>query len=115
VEATREEVLAWYRENAVPAELQPITDVRANVVARLRGAGGGPTVLFNAHLDTEASGPEYDRLMAVPEAQTRLAFENIGRALLAAGATWGDGELLVQVAGLVRPGALIEIEAFAVI
>ena len=62
-----DEVLAWYRENAVPAELQPITDVRANVVARLRGTGGGPSIVFNAHLDTEASGPEYDRLMAVPD------------------------------------------------
>lgn len=78
------------------------------------------------------------------EAQTRLAFENIGRALRAAGAGWPDvvkitvfvvnldglatvravrdefvdvekppASSLVQVAGLVRPGALIEIEAVA--
>jgi acetylornithine deacetylase/succinyl-diaminopimelate desuccinylase-like protein len=62
-----EEVLAWYREHSVPAELMPITDERANVVARLRGSGEGPSIAFNAHLDTEASGPEYDRLMAVPD------------------------------------------------
>ncbi|HEX6024883.1 MAG TPA: M20/M25/M40 family metallo-hydrolase [Solirubrobacter sp.] len=62
-----EEVLAWYREHDVPAELQAITDQRANVVARLRGTGGGRTIVFNAHLDTEASGPDYDRLMAVPD------------------------------------------------
>jgi enamine deaminase RidA (YjgF/YER057c/UK114 family) len=78
------------------------------------------------------------------EQQTRLAFENVGRALRAAGAAWPDvvkltlfvldlSELatvravrdefvdtaraptssLVQVAGLVRPGALIEVEAVA--
>jgi acetylornithine deacetylase/succinyl-diaminopimelate desuccinylase-like protein len=62
-----DEVLSWYGENGLAAELMPITDERANVVARLRGAGGGPSVTFNAHLDTEASGAEYDRLMAVPD------------------------------------------------
>jgi acetylornithine deacetylase/succinyl-diaminopimelate desuccinylase-like protein len=62
-----DEVLAWYREQALPAELMPITDQRANVVARLRGSGDGPSIAFNAHLDTEASGPDYDRLMAVPD------------------------------------------------
>lgn len=77
-------------------------------------------------------------------AQTRLGFENAGRALAAAGASWNDvvkltffvvaiDELdtvrrirdefvdrdapptssLVQVAGLVRPDLLIEIEAVA--
>jgi enamine deaminase RidA (YjgF/YER057c/UK114 family) len=80
------------------------------------------------------------------DGQTRLAFENVGRALRAAGADWPDvvkltifvtdlAELatvravrdefvdtarpptssLVQVAGLVRPGALIEIEAVAAV
>ena len=78
------------------------------------------------------------------EAQTRLAFENVGRALAAAGAGWNDvvkltsyvtstedlanlrairdefvntkappTSTLVQVAGLFRPEALIEIEAVA--
>jgi acetylornithine deacetylase/succinyl-diaminopimelate desuccinylase-like protein len=62
-----EEVLAWYREQALPAALMPITDTRANVVARLPGSGGGRTIVFNAHLDTEASGPDYDHLMHVPD------------------------------------------------
>jgi len=78
------------------------------------------------------------------EAQTRLVFENVGRALAAQGAGWADvvkltyfvtglEELatvrsvrdefveterpptssLVQVAGLVRPDLLIEVEAVA--
>ncbi len=62
-----DEVLAWYREQDMTARLMPITDTRANVVARIPGSGDGPTIVFNAHLDTEASGPEYDRLMAVPD------------------------------------------------
>jgi formylaminopyrimidine deformylase len=62
-----DEVLAWYRENDLPARLMPITESRANVVARLPGSGEGPSIVFNAHLDTEASGPDYDRLMAVPD------------------------------------------------
>ena len=84
------------------------------------------------------------RLVDGWEAQTRLAFENVGRALAAGGAQWNDvikltfyvtatdelGSLrtirdefvntqspptstLVQVAGLFRPEALIEIEAIA--
>lgn len=78
------------------------------------------------------------------EAQTRLCFENVGRALEAAGAAWSDvvkltyfvvdvtalptiravrdefvdaerppASSLVQVAGLVRPDLLIEVEAVA--
>jgi enamine deaminase RidA (YjgF/YER057c/UK114 family) len=78
------------------------------------------------------------------EEQTRLAFENVGRALAAGGAAWSDvvkltifvvalDELdmvrrvrdehvntsapptssLVQVAGLVRPELLLEVEAVA--
>jgi acetylornithine deacetylase/succinyl-diaminopimelate desuccinylase-like protein len=62
-----DEVLAWYRENDLPARLMPITASRANVVARLPGTGGGRSIVFNAHLDTEASGPDYDRLMGVPD------------------------------------------------
>jgi acetylornithine deacetylase/succinyl-diaminopimelate desuccinylase-like protein len=62
-----EEVLAWYGEQGMEAQLQPITAERANVVARVRGDGSGRSLVFNAHLDTEASGPEYDRLMAVPD------------------------------------------------
>jgi enamine deaminase RidA (YjgF/YER057c/UK114 family) len=78
------------------------------------------------------------------EAQTRLAFANVGRALAGAGATWRDvvkltffvtgvehlatiravrdehvdtagppTSSLVQVAGLVRPDLLLEVEAVA--
>lgn len=65
--ATATEVLRWYDRNGIPAKLVPISDERANVVGRLAGSGGGRSLLFNAHLDTEASGPDYDNLMACPD------------------------------------------------
>jgi acetylornithine deacetylase/succinyl-diaminopimelate desuccinylase-like protein len=66
-EAVAREVLAWYRENGIEAQLQEITPGRANVVASIRGSGSGRSLMFNAHLDTEASGPDYDNLMQVPD------------------------------------------------
>ena len=65
--ATAREVEAWYRENRMPARLEEIIPGRANVVARVPGTGAGRSLIFNAHLDTEASGPDYDNLMQVPD------------------------------------------------
>lgn len=65
--AVAEEVQLWYQEQGIESRLVEITPERANTVARLPGAAGGTGVIFNAHLDTEASGPDYDHLMAVPD------------------------------------------------
>lgn len=65
--ATAAAVHEWYGAHGVPSRLTEIVEGRNNVVARLRGAGTGPSLLFNAHLDTEASGPDYDNLMHVPD------------------------------------------------
>jgi acetylornithine deacetylase/succinyl-diaminopimelate desuccinylase-like protein len=129
-----DEVLAWYRENDVPAELMPITDARANVIARLRGSGGGRSIVFNAHLDTEASGPEYDRLMAVPDPNRvggrregdRLFGHTIlndrgpmslfmiaGRALLEAGVPLRGDVVLTSVAGETGAAPVDEYEGVA--
>ena len=115
-----EEVLAWYEENNLPARLMPITETRANVVARIPGSGDGPSIVFNAHLDTEASGPDYDTLMAVPDPNRvggrregdRLFGHTIlndrgpmslfmiaGRALRDAGVTLRGDVVLTSVAG----------------
>jgi acetylornithine deacetylase/succinyl-diaminopimelate desuccinylase-like protein len=129
-----EEVLAWYAENGVPAALTPITDARANVVARIPGSGGGRSIVFNAHLDTEASGPEYDRLMGVPDLNRiggrregdRLFGHTIlndrgcmslfmiaGRALLRAGAPLRGDVLLTSVAGETGAAPVDEYEGVA--
>src|SRR5436309_5691270 len=62
-----EVVLGWFVQNGIPVRLQPILPDRANVVAALQGTGGGASLLFNSHLDTEVSGPEYDWGMAQPD------------------------------------------------
>jgi enamine deaminase RidA (YjgF/YER057c/UK114 family) len=101
---------------------------------------GGRLVWTSGQLPIDADGAVAEGW----EAQARLAFENVARALVAGGAGWPDvvkltifvvdlsalSEIraardefvdtahpptssLVQVAGLPRPGALIEIEAVA--
>src|SRR2546427_6904257 len=62
-----EVVHGWFEQNGIPVRLQPILPDRANVVAALRGPGGGASLIFNSHLDTEVSGPEYDWGMAQPD------------------------------------------------
>ena len=64
---TAREVDAWYREHGIESQLLPLVGERANAVGRIRGVGTGKSLLFNAHLDTEASGPDYDLLMQVPD------------------------------------------------
>jgi len=60
-------VSSWYRRYSIPSFQQNITPERSNVVARLPGNGSGRSLIFNAHLDTELSGPDYERLMDVPD------------------------------------------------
>lgn len=56
-------VSVWYERHGVPARQQSILADRSNVVATLAGTGGGRSLIFNAHLDTEISGPDHDNLM----------------------------------------------------
>jgi acetylornithine deacetylase len=49
-------VAAWLDERGVEVELEELAPGRANVVGRVRGTGGGRTLLLNAHLDTVALG-----------------------------------------------------------
>lgn len=60
-------VHSWLVENKFDARQQPILPDRANVVAVLPGAGNGKSLIFNSHLDTEISGPEYDWGMNSPD------------------------------------------------
>ncbi|MGI8516199.1 MAG: peptidase dimerization domain-containing protein [Acidimicrobiia bacterium] len=118
--ATAREVHAWYRGNGMPSELIEIMDDRANVVSRIPGSGGGRSILFNAHLDTEASGPDFDNLMNVPDPNKVGAWREgdrifghtvqndrgcmsvmmlVGRALLRSGAPLKGDVVLTSVAG----------------
>ncbi len=46
------------RELGLSVQWQQVEDGRANVVATLTGAGGGPALMFNGHMDTSYSGRE---------------------------------------------------------
>jgi len=56
---------------------QQVEDGRANVLGTRAGAGGGPSLMFNGHMDTSYSGRE-PWLRAVPGFQPQ-AFERDGR------------------------------------
>ena len=49
-------VAGWLGDRGVEVELDELAPGRANVVGRVRGTGGGQTLLLNAHLDTVALG-----------------------------------------------------------
>ena len=50
-----EAVLEWLNDAGIGGELQFITEESVNAVAMLPGAGGGKSLIWNAHMDT---GPE---------------------------------------------------------
>src|SRR5437899_8409543 len=77
-----EVVHSWFERNGIPVRLQPILPDRANVVAVLQGTGGGASLIFDSHLDTEVSGPEYDWGMAQPD-RTKLEVTGKGKNLIA--------------------------------
>ena len=66
-QAAADAVSSWYSRHNIASFQQSIMPERSNVVARLPGSGSGRSLIFNAHLDTELSGPDYDRLMDVPD------------------------------------------------
>ena len=65
------------RELGLQVQWQQVEDGRANVLGTLAGAGGGPTLMFNGHLDTSYSGRE-PWLAGIPGFQPE-AFERDGR------------------------------------
>jgi acetylornithine deacetylase/succinyl-diaminopimelate desuccinylase-like protein len=47
-----------FRELGLDVQWQQVEDGRANVVGLRAGSGGGPTLMFNGHMDTSYSGKE---------------------------------------------------------
>ena len=60
-------VVNWLRENGIEAYLQPITDQSVNAIGRIPGAGGGTSLIMDAHLDTGGELPA-----TASEAQRRI-------------------------------------------
>jgi enamine deaminase RidA (YjgF/YER057c/UK114 family) len=123
-----------------PAFLSPDDLSAPTGYSHVVSISAGHLVWTSGQLPIDADGAVEDGW----EAQTRLAFANVGRALAAGGAGWPDvvkltifvvdlsalsvirevrdefvdtarppTSSLVQVAGLARPDALIEVEAVA--
>jgi acetylornithine deacetylase len=61
---------------------QEVEDGRPNVVGRLEGSGGGPSLMFNGHMDTSYSGRE-------PHLRSKPGFQP--RAEVRDGHIWGLG------------------------
>lgn len=49
-------VAVWLEEHGVETEYEELAPSRANVVGRVRGSGGGRSLLLNAHMDTVGLG-----------------------------------------------------------
>src|SRR6266516_1064822 len=64
-------------ELGLHVQWQQVEDGRANVLGTWAGAGGGPTLMFNGHMDTSYSGRE-PWLQGIPGFQPR-GFERDGR------------------------------------
>lgn len=52
-------LVQWFQERGIEAHLEPVEGERANVVAHIPG-GGGPSLMFNGHLDTVPAGDMQD-------------------------------------------------------
>ncbi|MFC2077563.1 M20 family metallopeptidase [Candidatus Bipolaricaulota bacterium] len=48
-------LIDWFTDRGIEAELQPVLDGRANVIARVPG-GDGPSLMFCGHMDTVPAG-----------------------------------------------------------
>jgi acetylornithine deacetylase len=66
-----------YREAGLRVQWQQVEDGRANALGIREGIGGGPSLMFNGHMDTSYSGRE-EWLRDVPGFQPQ-AFERDGR------------------------------------
>lgn len=115
-----EAVAGWLRDAGLPVRVQKLSNDSVNVIGTVRGtgdrAGGGRSLILNAHMDTQGNAPEggdeaerrirgarvengllYGRGLANDKAQ--LAAEMIAaRAIVAAGVTLKEDLLVTAVA-----------------
>jgi acetylornithine deacetylase/succinyl-diaminopimelate desuccinylase-like protein len=57
-QAMAETVRTAFEETGLAVTWQEVEDGRPNVIGTLQGAGGGPSLMFNGHMDTSYSGRE---------------------------------------------------------
>ena len=96
-QAMAELMVALYEELGLQVQWQQVEDGRANALGTWAGTGGGPTLMFNGHMDTSYSGRE-PWLRGVPGFQPQ-AFERDGR-LYGLGISNMKGALACYVEGV---------------
>ena len=98
---SEEAMAAWMagqcRELGLAVQWQQVEDGRANVLATRAGSGGGPTLMFNGHMDTSYSGRE-PWLSGIPGFQPQ-GFERDGR-IYGLGISNMKGALVAYLAAL---------------
>jgi len=101
------ELASWYaqrcEELGLAVQWQQVEAGRANVLATRAGEGGGPTLMFNGHLDTSYSGRE-PWLAGIPGFQPE-GFERDGR-IYGLGISNMKGALVAYLAALRTLGDL---------
>ena len=78
----------YMRRAGVEAHLQEVEEGRANIIAVVRGAGDGPTLMLNGHLDTSYTGDFWEDYAALgtPGPNHRPAAYEIGDSIYGLGA-----------------------------
>ena len=78
----------YMRQAGVEAQLQAVEEGRANVIAAVRGAGDGPTLMLNGHLDTSYTGDFWEDYAAlgIPGPNHRPKAYEIGDGIYGLGA-----------------------------
>lgn len=54
-------IVAWLKERGFETELQEVEPGRYNALGRLRGTGGGQTLMFNGHMDIDPLARDWRR------------------------------------------------------
>lgn len=95
-----EYIYNFFVREGIEAELVPVEDGRCNVIATLKGIGGGKTLLFTGHTDTV---PPYD--MADPYDIKVIDGNLYGRGVLDMKA--GLACMMMAMAGIKRSGIIL--------
>ncbi|MDE2766128.1 MAG: M20/M25/M40 family metallo-hydrolase [Chloroflexota bacterium] len=94
--AVGEAVADWFKAAGIPAYLQRITDEAVNAIGVLKGAGGGKSLIMNAHMDAGEPPPP-----DAPESEVKMR------------GTWVDGPMLYG-RGMINDKAQLCAEMIAV-
>ncbi|MDG6922999.1 MAG: M20/M25/M40 family metallo-hydrolase, partial [Nitrososphaerota archaeon] len=76
----------WMNKNGIPALKQEVSPGRNNVIGRLKGSGGGHSLIFNSHMDTGFGLPEDEWILGKPKVAFTEGWEEgdrlIGRSVI---------------------------------